>query len=447
MPETIKIRNKATGEIVTLQKKQSPAMSSALQNIIKFLPEAGQVAGGFAGGALGAGVGRPYLGGGMGGTLGRVGGQYLQQQAQKSPIPTALRLGAMATGLYPTIQTPATFPPPTIDESGELAKTLGVAGITETLAGGAARGITGAGRGIIKGVLGRRLAERGIQRGWKNLLKPEFYKNKVPQDILGKVKTFFPKLQKAAGGEITSLINTKYKDVSVPLVDIKTKITGLLPEGVTFETITDSRAQQKLLSDLTKKVTSLGGKTRKLSNVWELRKNIDDIIDAHSWQDNSFTYLTKLRSILNDSIKSAGDDIGKAFTKYSSVMEAKSHFGKNFRVSKSPDGTYVSPEVESFARNIIKSSKDEQIRWLQQLDELLGADDKVIKRFLDYAGAEALEGDTGFSWIQKILLGALGGRKIPAHIGRLIQSLPVQAGARITGRAIPTAVTSGITRQ
>ena len=411
------------------------------------LPSFGQFSGGVTGGLMFPAT--PFRASAIGGTLGRGLGR-VEQIAQKtereqpflkpfmSGFPGARQLVA---GASEGLKRPETFG----KFGGELATTAGI----ESLTGGLGSGITGLARGAMRGVIGTRVADLGMEKGWKNILSWLDRADKaVPVPIKEKLGSFFKNLSNKAGGEIDNLITQKYNKIFIPLKEINIKIKNILPKGTTINDLDASGIQKKRMMEVTNKLLSQKGGARWLREIWDIRKELDNLIYEHTWTKEAFDdYLMPLRRILNEPMTKI-PDIAKAFGKYSAIIDAKDTLGKKFVVHKGLEaGELYSPEIERTATGLLKTGGDEIMAWLARLDKELGTGNKVMGDFFNYAASESLEGDVGWSYITKIILGSLGGKKIFPQIGGVIQSKGVQFPAKAFGRFIPTATTELLTEE
>lgn len=450
-----------TGEGTTIDevKNFKPSLIARGGEILKtargILPEIGQIGGGFAGTAAGTALaGRPYVGGAVGGTVGRGVGKLLETEFEKQPARTALKfLSGPLPGIESLIPQRAQIPPETFTKPAmEMAKAAPFevgAGVVGGVISGVGKHV---GRGLLKGMLGARVAERGSEVGWRRILKPEYFKDRIPKEIASKMDNFFNRVTNVTGRNIDTLLNSpKYKNTQVILRDIKDQVRALLPQKTKYKNILQyiddldiSGPQKEILKRETNKILSAGGKGRKLSTLWEMRRNLDKVIYGKKWGEEAYDYLRSVRRILNNPIKNAGDDIAQAFGKYEYVKNAEDDLTKKLLAIKDPStGEIYAQPLESFTRNLLSSGKDETIRMLKGLDNLLQGNDRIIEKALDYAAAEALQKPIrGFGPFAELMSGIFGGRKGIARVGQVIQSLPVQATTKAVGRLIPTMLTS-----
>jgi len=463
--------NKLTGNIlIDRQSRTKPSLDDIFSKSeikeppkdIKALGDIGQFAGGIGGGMAGATVGHPYIGAAIGGTAGRFIGEIsnehikqLQKNFQNRDIFGTLML------LNPVTALPKTITGLSKEEGQRIAKKTLTAGTVEAVLAPVGIGLNWAGKGILRGLLGARVAERGFERGFKKILDPEFYQNRVPKMIAEKTSKFFNRLSNVTGSQIDDLITKQYKNTTVATGDLKAGLTKLIPEGTKYKNVysyiddlaTKSEVEKTILKNETSKILSMGGASRKISTIWEQRKKLDKLINSKNWSDDGIDYLNGLRRILNDPIKSSGDDVAKAFNKYRFVKEGEYDLGKNFAAVKSPEGEIYASPTERFAAEIMSTKKDDLIRRLKDLDSLANAPDKVIDNFLDYAASEALDKKIGMGVFQETLVGMLGGRKSIAGVGRFAQEPFIRMGGKefispvsgkvlrkIGGRVVPSVI-------
>ena len=142
------------------------------------LRTAGQIVGGVTGGAAGAAVGRPLLGETAGATLGRTLGtlEEFVQRREEDMNP----LEKVITSAIPRYARPvAAFAMMDLDRKKELGREMFYTGAWEGIASVAFGGAKELGKGALKGLLGRRVAERGINFGFGKILDPKFFKGRT----------------------------------------------------------------------------------------------------------------------------------------------------------------------------------------------------------------------------------------------------------------------------
>lgn len=435
---------------LTQFQAKAPTPIPISQRIRQATPAIGQFVGGAAGFGLGGMVGHPYLGSAIGGTAGRLMGELetlTEEKQRENP-----KLITIATAMGPATRYTALYGMLTPEQKIGFGKIALQTGAIEATLAPLGFGLTkltrGIGRGILKGLLTPRIAERGIEHGWRNILRPEFFKGRLPKAIAIRTNSFFDKLTKVTGKRIDKLINTTYKNTTANISNIKKEIRLLLPPSGKVEDLlelTAPKAQAKLLNTITDKIFKVRGNTTKLSTLWELRKEIDEAIYRRSWTPDAKRYLMGVRRALNNPIKGAGDDIGEAFGRYSFVKNAEDELGKKFKGIVAPGGEIYSQRLESFTSTLLSSKKDETIRMLVDLDSLLSVEDQLIEELLNYAAAESMQQEVmGMGIFQRMMVGMLGGRQTLAKTGRLIQSATVQGTKKGIGRAIPTLISQGL---
>ncbi len=426
-------------------QKFTQNIPTKLREISKGAPAALQIAGGIGGAALFPTT--PIRASAVGGTLGRVAGEQFKQEAQIQPVRAFARQALTPTGLGALAGPPPVQKPEQLQETVEMGKK---AVITEAalapvgFLGG--RAFKFLGKGAMTAFQGPRVVERAAERGWRNLLKPEFYKGRVPKFVAEGLDKFFDRLTKTTGRQINFLVKSpKLAGIRVSISDIKNKVRGLLPSGISIEDFGAdvSLAQKKLLIEQTRKILAMGGKPRSLSSIWETRKSLDKLLFSKRWGQEATRYLQDMRRILNEPLKSQ-PQIAKAFGKFSFVKQAEDELGKNFEaVLRVDTGESFALKGERFLGNILSTTKDDTIRILKELDSLLLGSDKIIDSALDFAASEIIEKGpaVGIGFFQRMITGMLGGRKTLARIGAFAGATPTKAIASGIGRAIPTAVT------
>ena len=424
-------------------------------------PSIGQVVGGLGGGVVGGIVGQPTLGAAVGGTAGRTVGIVEQEKqkmlrnepekaklikgvdiASKFAFPTAPILNSIATGVVTVAQLDK-------DTKRKLGKEVLKTGAIEAVAGGAGKLISSfssaIGKGVMNEVLGKRVAERGQERGWKTLLDKKFYKGRVPKAIAQRSDKFFNKLSGATGRGVQEAIETTAKkEPSKSLINIsevKNEIRKILPQSGDPADLLESfapKAQKDRIRLITDKVLKQKGDIRRVDNLWKLRKEIDTDIYKQRWTDESLAYLQKLRGSLNKPIKGASPEIAEAFDKYAFVKKAEGNLYKKFEAVKGSGEIYAS-NLEKYVKNLLSTNNDETIRMLKDLDKFNKADDRVVEELLDLAAAESLDkGIPDISMFGKIVGGMFGGRKILPRVARVVQHPVTKQTARLAGRGAVT---------
>ncbi len=468
--KTFKVRDKQTGEVFTVREREPsfqfgggrlrPGVGAggALPQVSRLerfgkgfqrgLPTAGQIAGGFLGGIAGAPLGPRGIAGAaaLGGTLGRGVGRLEQVTGERleREFPGRRFVGEAVAG--PIGRAVAEFSILDPEEKQRLGKEVLRTGAIEAILApiglGIGKFVSKLGRGVTKELLGPRVAERGFVRGFKQMLNPEFYKGRVPKLVAQKMNNFFKRLTNVTGKATEKTI--KANSITHNVADIKNNIRALLPASgnpADLLEITASKAQKNLINEVTDEILKLKGNNRTTVALWELRKKIDNAIFDKRWTDDALNYLYRLRNTLNQPIKSASTDIAESFGRYSFVKEAERDLGRNFKAITGPNKEIYARKTESFIGNVLSTKKDETLRLLGDLDDLLGADDKVIQNLLDVAASETLEEKFGLGLFQRMLVGLLGGKKRIAEIGMAIQKPAVQFGKRALGRFVPTGIT------
>ena len=107
-------------------------------------------------------------------------------------------------------------------------------------------------------------------------------------------------------------------------------------------------------------------------------------------------------------------------------------------------GEIYALDLEKFANTLLSTNKDETVRLLQGMDDILKADEKVIDNILDFAASETLQkGVMGLGFYRDLIASMVGGLKRGiASVAGVPQMPGVQIGARLIGRALPTLATS-----
>ena len=479
-PRTFKVRDKTTNRVFTIREKavaepeiapreemplavreraiDSPViprrgflertrgfLETAKTKEKELAPITGQVVGGLGGGVLGGFLGGPKGAAALsavGGTVGRGLGELERVAGGRRPLREAIGTGfagAIGKGI-------AQFSTLNIEErktfGKEVLKTGAIEAAFAPLGFGASKVFKFVGRGIGKGLLGARVAARGFERGWKRILNPEFYKGRVPKLIAQKMSTFFNRLTDVTGKTVSRVI--KGKKGTIDITEIKNNVRQLLPKGgdpADLLELTASKSQKNLIKEITDEILTLRGNRRTVNSLWNLRRKIDKTIFSKRWTNDAQTYLHRVRESLNNPIKSSGDDVAEAFGRYSLVKEAESDLGSKFQAITGKNQEIYARKLESFISNLLSTNKDESIRLLRDLDDLLGVDDKIIEELLDLAASEAIEKKIGLGVFQETLIGMIGGRKTLAGIGAITQKPALGLLKATTGRLLPTLTT------
>ena len=475
-PKTFKIRDKTTNRVFTIREKgalepeimpeETPLierekitprqgilgrtrgfLEEAKTKIREVAPTTGQIAGGLAGGIgggiLGGPVGAATLSA-VGGTIGRGLGELERVAGGRKPIRETI--GAAFGPIGKGIAQFSTLNPEERKAFGkEVLKTGAVEAAFVPLGFGASKVFKFVGRGIGKGLLGARVAARGFERSWKKILNPEFYKGRVPKLIAQKMNNFFSRLSDVTGKTVERVIKGKKRTIDI--TEVKNSVRRLLPKSgnpADLLELTASKSQKGLIKDITDEILTLRGNRRTVNSLWNLRKKIDKTIFSKRWTNDAQTYLHRVRETLNNPIKSSGDDVAEAFGRYSFVKQAESDLGKQFQTITGTNKEIYARKLESFISNVLSTNKDESIRLLKDLDDLLGVDDKIIEELLDLAASEAIEKKLGVGIYQETLVGMLGGRKLIAKIGAITQKPSLGLLKKATGRLLPTLTTESV---
>lgn len=411
------------------------------------LPGIGQFAGGLLGGGAGAVVGGPTgaaAGSALMGTFGRglgLLGEKTAERVQRDPTST---FGFQA----PFGPVGETLKDLTKEEKGQMGKDVSKAAATEAFFAPIGLGIGnifgGVGKNILGALLGDRVAERGAEVGFKNILKPEFFEGRLPKAIAKKAGGFFDKLLTVTGKGVKRAVNSSpAKDQVLSSQQIQQGLIEINKRLGSFDEFSDalvSKSQKKILRNVTKELLDLDGDVP-IPEIWEARKRLDKVLFGKKFGPEAQEYLKSIRKLLNNPIKEASEEVAESFSKYSFVVDQQDDLGKHFEISEFGGETFA-PKVEKFAGGLLKTSNDEQMRLLRQLDDLLGADEKVIDDLLNVAAAEAIDKPIQLLGLpSRILAGALGGRRSVAGMGRFAQSPFTRGTGKALGRGLVTGTT------
>ncbi len=427
------------------------------ERIPRTLPGVGQFIGGLAGGVMGGRAGIPLRGAAAGGVIGRTIGATGEQLIKRGQEAFE-RLSAKPPEDFLKLLTPKSI--------GEIIqpKKTGIAigkeafsaAVTEAIGGGIARGGRVIGKNIVEAALGKRVAERGFEVGFKQLLKKENFKGRIPKMISEKIGSFWGRLTKVTGESVdNSIKGLKGKERIISTSPVREEIGSLRKLlGEVDDLGAEVSPQQKklikgIMSDSERlfKKDILTGKTRTtadVNEVWQLRKRLDDILFGKGFSDSAKEYLFGIRTALNRPIKSASPLVEKQFSRYRFVKELQKEGEKDFR-TRTVDGKVFAKKPERFAGNLLKTAKDEEIAELKQLDSFLGLNDRVVEDLLDVAASEAI--DKPFELLglgSRIAAGTVGGKRLVAGLAGIPQMKAISIPTAAVGRTIPTMFTEAL---
>ena len=450
--ETIAREQSATGQASVQQQGIEPKKftgeirepASLKEKVKGALPGFGQFVGGIGGGAIGSVFGKPFLGSAIGGTAGRglgLVGKRGAEQFEREPVKT---LGRSLFGV------PGIISGMSESERKQLGKETLKAGAVEAIAapvGAAASAFIGnIGKNIAGALLGDRVAERGIKEGFAKILNPKNFEGRLAKDIATKASRFFERLSGVAGKGVSSQAK---KDSAIfhNTDDMVVKGQQLLKRSGAvslddFKTSNVSKSQFNKAKEIQSLFDEIADKDRiGTFDLWNNRKAQDRIFFNTRWDDDLGRYLKGLRQITNDPLLNTSDDMTKAFGKYSFVKNSEDELGSSFTAIKSPEEIFA-PKIERFAGQTLTSSKDEQIRLLKALDDILPVEDKVVEELLDAAAAEAIDKPIQLLGLpSRILAGALGGKRAIAGFGKFVQRPTTKAVTSGLGRGAVTGAT------
>lgn len=421
------------------------------ERVQRSLPGVGQFAGGIAGG-LGtlATTKNPKLalaGEAAGGVGGRVFGRLAQrgiEQFGRDPMQTFLSALSGPPGV--AISTFKRLSPSERKGLGkEALTTAGIEAIGVPLGAGIGKFVGNIGKGILGSLLGDRVAQRGAEVCFDKILKEEFFEGRIPKTIAKKAGQWFNKLLNVTGRGVKEAVNTpQMQKTFIPSSQIKQGVMGLQGQLGTIDDFSDalvSKAQKKILKEMEQELLSLEDDIA-IPALWEARKKLDKILFGKRFAPEAQDLLRGWRKILNDPIKKASPEVAESFAKYSFVRDQQENLGKQFEIDVSPRGETFATQPEKFASRLLKTTKDEQIRLLKELDSFLDVDDKIIDEFLNIAAAEEIEKPIQLLGLpSRILAGAFGGRRSVAGIAKGLQHPAIQAGRKFGGRGLITGAT------
>ena len=446
------------------------------ENVFGGVKTAGQIIGGITGGILTPK--HPFAGAAVGGTIGRTTADIATKVAEpmgeeltKRPdIALAKSLGgapfiekdkdivSVAKNMLPFGSYLSK------EDLGELSKEAGKTAVIEAVMAPIGMSVSKVGgflgTKITEGLIGARVSQRGVERGFSKILQDKFFKQRVPQKIAKGVGGFFNKLSNSTGKGVADAINKNNKSIVFTSMDDivgkvleNTKYTGVY--GYLDEITLKSGVEKKILKYEAERLVSLAGKKTTIKNVWEYRKVLDKLIRSRNWSDDGYDFINRLRKIYNAPLLNADEAIQVSFSKYQFVKEAEDDLAKKFAVTmghlQGEPGQLTretfGENVENFAKNILNTSNDDLIRRLKALDQLTNVDDRIIEEFLDYAAAESLERGVGMGLVQQIVASFFGGRVGVAKLNQIIRSPATQGLKTLMGRGLVTTIREGANQQ
>lgn len=425
-------------------RTRPPVQERFKGTVVGNLPEIMQGVGGVGGAIAGAvsPLKAPVRGQIAGGTAGRVLGELIQKSLQ-GEFKNASLTKKKEAGI-------------------EILQAGGTALATESLFGGIGKVAALGGEGMLKGLLGPRVAERGIERGFKGLLDPKFFQNRVPKEIATKVSKFFSRLDNTVGGKSKRAILSKSRQQGkiISTKEIKDGQAQILKdigaESVDdLSSITTSTAQKNKLKSVETLINRTGDKVS-LNSLWKIQRKIDEVaFKSGALSDEAKRYLVGLRSLTSNKIKRfGGKEVNKQFGRYSLVQQQKQTIRNNFDAmilsgqGSGADDVFA-PKIEQFANNILGTNKDEVVRGLAELDTFLDIPgERIVEDLLDVAAAEQFSKNIELMGLfSRGALGTVGGRKFIAGIGAKAQEPGVRALGSLLQAGAATGTTSGLQGQ
>lgn len=429
--------------------QSSPKGFEKIKNgILGSIPSIGQFFGGVAGGVGATALtGNPFIGAGasaIGGTGGRAAGRIYQQgviQFLDNPLKATARFlsDPTITGTSKGIVEQMTPEQRRLfgQEMQKTAVTEAVIAPISVASGGVLKSF---GNNFLKEVLGREVAERGTEKGFKKIL--DVPTDKVPVKVITKVHNWIGKLLDVTGKGVQEAVE-KESDTFIPTSGLLKQVQEINPPGVGIKDFDISNAQKKNLSKAVRIAIDLP-ENASVPQIWEARKAIDKIRYNNSFKQEGLNYLNKLRSILNEPIKGASDDIATSFGRYNTVRNAQTTIGKNFD-SLEVEGLPFNVKLEKFSKSLFNGNNDELKGFLKEVDNFLPLEDRAIEDMLDIGAAEALDGPVPGGFFTRLLVGSLGGKRAIAQGARVIKSKPTKIITRGSGRVAPTLISESIT--
>ena len=373
----------------------------------------------------------------------------------KNPIFQAMKITPASRMLLKSgagALTGATFAPSKLESPGQVAQeqlTKGAFGallppafaVSGKVAGKIGDMVKRVGDEILNTTLGQRLAEHGKKVGFQNI--PKYFTETVPREIVQKLTNFFPNATNVVGSKIDKIINSKkYADVAIDTWELQDTTRKMVSQIDDFDI---STAEKNILKGLTDKLmligkplekmmtqkqigSSLGSRWMSLPKLWELRKDVDKVIYQKTWnKPEAIDFLKQFRSVLNNPIRNAGDDVAKNFDRYSFIKSVEDELGGNFiSLQDLSKNNIYSKKIAQFIEGQFSSKElpqREVIEILKDVERSLKPDDKVIDEMMNYAAANQLgEPIRGFPGvINKVLDYVLGGRRGVADKAAAIQ--------------------------
>jgi len=348
-------------------------------------------------------------------------GEFVSEIAGFSRNPAVKGLGRIASTAGPllgrvaaTAATGALYPQEDFTNIKERGKTALTSGALH-LAGGL---IKKGGKALLDGTLGKRVADYGKEKGFKEILNKEYETEVIPRKIVEKTDKFFPRAKAVTGLKVNQAVNAPtVKNKTVSLTNIKKQVLDLPHKGVGLDDLEITGYDKKLITKMRDKLLSIEGDEITIPELWKFRRDIDKLASSKSWsKPEAREYLDAFRRLLNDPIRNSDKSVAQAFDRYSFIMTAKDELSRHFEAVKDKStGQIYGQKISDFINSFFSGKpKWEQVRKLKNVEQYLKPTEKVIDEMLNYGAAQDLGKGIGLPGWQKVLGALLGGRRFVA---------------------------------
>lgn len=444
MANTIKVRNKASGEIITLRRKDTDTLQSP-----NILPEVAQATGSVVGGAIG-GIPGSAVGAGVGRVVGEVGEQagatfspvsgFIAPQSMDSQVANIQNLmGGLTGGAGEFVSSDREAAIQTIKNSalsGGADLAFGVGGAT---IGKIASFVS---KGVGRGLFGKEVADRLLARPQQvfGKLRGGF------EDTAMKAKNFFGNLSNKVGGEVEKAVLANPKNLR-SMDDVIQNIASNTENGAVVNFLDIPKNQKTKISNILQEISSIKGKNVNAEKVWELRKGVDKIIKKMSSVSEGRKLLYGVRGELANKLKTFDGEISKNFDNFRFVQEAEENIGRFLKGVKTTEGKVISPKLEQFTKTLLKSDKTETIKLLEEVSGMAPVEQRIAEEILDIAASEGIARDIGGGVLSRVALQTLGGSQNIAKFLTLPSSQKASILAQIQKATVPAIFTGALTRE
>lgn len=325
-------------------------------------------------------------------------------------------------------------------KAGQVAK--GISKIPEKVGEGATRAL----------ITSQATADRGLAKGFAPMLKSEYFGERIPQDVVKRGTEMFTNARNVSGEEISNIVKTKYIDNYVDAKVLQDEAKSILGKGISIDDLDISPAQKKLLNRETEKVLGIKGKeftqgiTQKemvqtfrkekplsVPDLWEMRKGLDKVMYENNWKPDAINYLKKLRRILNNPIRGAGDDIAKSFDRYATIENIYDKIGSKFKgIVNRETGETFSPEFANLIEKELMGDTPKSAELRAMVSQI---DPAFAEELFNISGARQLHTriPSPVSGVQNLVLYPMRATLRPKNVATAIskfQKKPISLKAR-----------------